>query len=60
MVSCDDMLLDCQFQGKSIPCMDLFEVVPTDEGLCCGFNAIEGGWKLNGTKYVHTYLSINK
>lgn len=47
MVSCEDVLLDCQWLNKPIPCEEVFELVLTDEGFCCAFNAIQSGlsWK---------------
>lgn len=37
-LSCEDMLLTCEYGGISFSCMDIFVTVMTDEGLCCTFN----------------------
>ena len=35
----DDFLLKkCSWNGKEVSCSKLFKTVPTDSGMCCGFN----------------------
>ena len=46
MVSCEDLLMFCRWQDQERLCSDLFEMRPTDDGICCGFNPIETGWNL--------------
>ncbi|XP_065574884.1 sodium channel protein Nach-like isoform X2 [Artemia franciscana] len=36
---CDEMLLHCIWKGVIKECKDLFQLRPTDEGLCCVFNS---------------------
>ena len=57
MVSCEDLLLFCRWQDQEKPCSDLFEMRPTDDGICCGFNPIESGWNLGKEKY---HIKITK
>lgn len=42
--SCDEMLIMCRFSGLVQNCMELFETVMTDEGLCCTFNAVHSSF----------------
>ena len=51
MVSCEDLLMFCRWQDQERLCSDLFEMRPTDDGICCGFNPIETGWNLGKEKY---------
>jgi hypothetical protein len=56
MVTCDELFLDCQWLNLPTPCSELFEQIPTDDGLCCGFNPIESGWKFESDKYKTFYF----
>lgn len=38
MVSCDDFMIECEWENEGIPCSELFTMRPTDQGFCCGFN----------------------
>jgi amiloride-sensitive sodium channel len=40
MHTCTSMLLTCIWQGKTVPCTDLFSVRRTDSGYCCSFNTL--------------------
>ena len=31
-------LANCSWKGEEVPCEDVFEVSPTDRGMCCAFN----------------------
>lgn len=37
---CDQMLILCRYALKTVRCMDYFETVLSDEGLCCTFNSV--------------------
>lgn len=37
---CSDMLIDCQFGMEIFQCLEIFDAVLTDEGLCCIFNTV--------------------
>lgn len=37
---CDDMLVMCRFAMEEYKCMELFDTVLSDEGLCCIFNNV--------------------
>lgn len=37
---CSDMLVKCRFGTQAYPCVQLFETVLTDEGVCCMFNGV--------------------
>lgn len=37
---CSEMLVVCRYALKEHKCMDLFDTVLTDEGLCCTFNSV--------------------
>lgn len=37
---CSDMLVMCRFAMEDYKCMELFDTVLTDEGLCCIFNNV--------------------
>ena len=60
MVTCDELFLDCQWLNLPTPCSELFEQIPTDDGLCCGFNPIESGWKFESDKYTNFYFFFMK
>ena len=45
MVTCEDLLIDCSWQSELVPCAELFVLVPTDDGLCCGFNNLDREWR---------------
>ena len=45
MVNCEDILLECEWKYRAIPCSELFVLRSTDQGLCCGFNHVEMDWK---------------
>lgn len=36
--NCNDMVLDCIWQGLPAPCNDYLSFLPSDDGLCCVFN----------------------
>lgn len=38
---CKEMLVKCRFGLETFNCMNLFDTVLTDEGLCCIFNPVE-------------------
>lgn len=37
---CSQMLVSCKYAFDSYPCMELFDTVLSDEGLCCIFNPV--------------------
>lgn len=37
---CSDMLVTCHFAMEEYKCMELFDSVLSDEGLCCIFNGV--------------------
>lgn len=37
---CEEMLVVCRYALKKYKCLDLFDTVLTDEGLCCIFNSV--------------------
>lgn len=37
---CKEMLILCRFALRTIPCMEYFDTVLSDEGLCCTFNSV--------------------
>ena len=39
MPPCKNMLAHCSWMGEEIPCLRMFQVMPTDDGFCCVFNA---------------------
>lgn len=41
MVTCEDILLECEWQYAWIPCSEMFVLRPTDQGYCCGFNQMK-------------------
>ena len=51
-IKCDEILLVCQWKENTVPCSELFASRLTDEGYCCGFNAIQTNWTLNTEEYV--------
>jgi amiloride-sensitive sodium channel len=40
MQTCSMMLMTCIWQGKTVPCSELFSVRRTDNGYCCSFNTL--------------------
>ncbi|XP_068895417.1 sodium channel protein Nach-like isoform X1 [Tenebrio molitor] len=40
MQPCEDMILKCMWQFKTVPCREIFEETLTTEGPCCSFNYI--------------------
>ena len=40
MHTCSKMILACVWQGKMVPCTELFSVRRTDDGFCCSFNTL--------------------
>ena len=40
MQTCQSMLMYCKWQGKKRDCKNLFNVIRTDSGFCCAFNAV--------------------
>lgn len=34
------MLISCRYGGSEYPCMEIFNSILTDEGLCCIFNGV--------------------
>lgn len=43
---CSQMLVNCRFASHTGPCMELFNTVLTDDGLCCTFNGVHPGFLL--------------
>ena len=41
MLSCDELLLACQWQGEAKDCADLFTLAKSDSGYCCSFNLVD-------------------
>lgn len=37
-MSCDELFVKCQFEGKFVECSNLFQPVTSQYGLCCAFN----------------------
>ncbi|XP_037040267.1 pickpocket protein 28 [Bradysia coprophila] len=37
---CSEMLMECKFATETQVCMELFNTVLTDDGLCCTFNSV--------------------
>jgi amiloride-sensitive sodium channel len=40
MQPCEDMIVKCMWQFKTVPCREIFEETLTTEGPCCSFNYI--------------------
>ena len=38
--SCEEMLVQCKFEGIERNCMEIFSPTITDDGQCCGFNVM--------------------
>ena len=38
--SCEEMLVQCHFEGSERDCKEIFIPVITDDGQCCGFNVM--------------------
>ena len=38
--SCEEMLVQCYFEGSERDCKEIFTPVITDDGQCCGFNVM--------------------
>ena len=41
MLSCDELLVACQWQGEVKDCADLFTLAKSDSGYCCSFNLVD-------------------
>ncbi|XP_049879674.1 pickpocket protein 28-like [Pectinophora gossypiella] len=50
---CNEMLLDCTWNSKSMSCQDLFNAQLTDEGLCCTFNAVHRDYMFRDPKNIN-------
>lgn len=37
---CEDLLINCQWQGNEVNCLDIFVRRRTQEGFCCTFNYV--------------------
>ena len=40
MLSCDELLIACQWQGKAKDCAEIFTLTKSDSGYCCSFNIV--------------------
>ena len=58
MITCKDMLLECQWQNQVTPCQHLFVLRPTDDGLCCGFNHLELDWNDSRQQNPYEYEQV--
>lgn len=38
---CNKMLIKCRYALENFKCMEIFDTVLSDEGLCCIFNSVE-------------------
>lgn len=47
---CADMLVLCKFATETQECMELFNSVLTDDGLCCTFNSVHPNYLLQRYK----------
>ena len=41
MLSCDEMIVVCQWKGVTKSCAELFTISKSDSGFCCSFNIIK-------------------
>ena len=36
----ESMLRQCEWAGQAVPCSQVFQTIPTDQGMCCAFNYV--------------------
>lgn len=53
---CDELMEHCRWQGKIVPCHNIFEVTITYYGICCSFN---NNNRIGSVEFVLTHSSIN-
>lgn len=53
---CEQMIVNCQWQGVHYPCGDLVNPALTDEGVCCTFNRVPGKYMYHDP-YVYKILT---
>ena len=41
MLSCNELLVACQWQGEAKDCAQLFTLTKSDSGYCCSFNIVD-------------------
>lgn len=61
--SCEDMLLSCSYGMESLDCMDIFEMVLTDEGICCTFNSVNQKFLLKNVRpsdIIESQVMVNE
>lgn len=44
---CESMLVACKYGGNDVKCMDIFNSVLTDGGVCCIFNGVHRKFLMN-------------
>lgn len=44
------MLLRCSYGMQTLDCMEIFEMVLTDEGICCTFNSVSQKFLLKNVR----------
>lgn len=44
---CEDMLVACRYGGIDMDCMNIFNAILTDGGLCCNFNGVHRKFMMN-------------
>lgn len=50
--ACSDMLVACRYATRIYNCMEIFETVLSDEGLCCIFNRVDPKFLYQNYKWV--------
>lgn len=54
---CEDMLVACQYGGIDMDCMNIFNAILIDGGLCCNFNGVHRKFMMNLTQVGSSMLS---
>lgn len=50
------MLIACRYGGVNVNCMDIFNSVLTDSGLCCIFNGVHRKFLMNMSYKLYSHL----
>ena len=56
--SCEDMLLNCFFEGHQRKCSEIFTSFITDEGQCCSFNIMPEALMFNNEETKVNRINI--
>ncbi len=57
---CNQLVIHCTWKGRTLPCGQIFKVIPTDAGFCCSFNHVALTDMLRNSTFARTIEEVER